>query len=49
MTDGIRLTREQQRRRRHRSIVLGLALAATAVLFYLVAFIKGPGVLDKSF
>ncbi len=46
--DGIRLTDEQKRRRRNRSIAIGLALAGLVVLFYVVTIFKmGPGVLDR--
>ena len=46
--DGIVLTEEQRRRRRTRSIVLGLVLAALAVLFYVVTVVKlGPNVFDR--
>ena len=46
--DGIKLTEEQKKRRRGRSIAIGLALAALVVLFYVVTIIKlGPGVVDR--
>jgi hypothetical protein len=46
--DRRRLTREQARRRRTRSIVLALALAALAVIFYVLTMVKfGPGVMDR--
>jgi hypothetical protein len=46
--DGIVLTEEQKRRRRARSIALGVALGALALLFYLVTIVKlGPGVLNR--
>jgi hypothetical protein len=45
--DGIRLTEQQQRARRARSIAIGLALAALVILFYIVTLVKGPGVLDR--
>jgi len=46
--DGIVLTEEQKRRRRVRSIAIGLALGALALLFYLVTIVKlGPGVLNR--
>ena len=38
--DGIKLTEEQQRRRRGRSIAIGLALAGLVVLFYVMTIIK---------
>ncbi|MCA1244441.1 hypothetical protein LC092_18495 [Stappia stellulata] len=46
--DGIRLSDDQKRRQRGRSIAIGLALAGLVVLFYVVTLVKmGPGVLDK--
>jgi hypothetical protein len=46
--DGVVLTEEQKRRRRARSIAIGLALGALALLFYLVTIVKlGPGVLNR--
>jgi hypothetical protein len=46
--DGIVLTDEQRRRRRARSIALGLVLAALAILFYVVTVVKlGPSVLNR--
>lgn len=36
----VRLTPEQARRRRARSIAIGLVLAALVVLFYVATFIK---------
>jgi len=40
----VTLTAEQLRRRRQRNIALALALLAFALLFYVVSFIKGPGI-----
>ena len=34
--DGVRLTEQQKRRQRSRSVAIGLALAAPVVLFYVV-------------
>jgi hypothetical protein len=45
--EGIVLTDEQKRRRRARSIAIALALGALALLFYVVTFVKGPGVLQR--
>ncbi len=46
--DGIKLTEEQVRRRRRRSIAIGLALAGLVVLFYVLTVAKlGPGVIDR--
>ena len=45
---GIVLTEEQKRRRRARSIAIGLALGALVVLFYIVTIVKlGPGILNR--
>jgi hypothetical protein len=40
-------TPEQLRRRRRRSIALALLLAALAVLFYVMAIMHGPGIMDR--
>jgi len=46
--DGVVLTEEQKRRRRARSLAIGLALGALALLFYVVTIVKlGPGVLVR--
>jgi len=46
--DGVVLTEEQKRRRRARSIAIGLALGGLALLFYVVTIVKlGPGVLNR--
>jgi hypothetical protein len=46
--NGIVLTPEQQRRRRARSVALGLVLAGLVLLFYVVTIAKlGPGVLNR--
>ena len=42
-----RLTPEQARRRNRRSVALALVLAALAVLFYVMAVLQGPGILDR--
>jgi hypothetical protein len=44
---GIKLTPEQQRARRSRSIAIGIALGLLAILFYIVTLVKGPGVLER--
>jgi len=44
---GIKLTEQQQRARRARSIAIAVSLGALAVLFYIVTLIKGPGVLVR--
>ncbi len=46
--NGIKLTEEQARRRRRRSVAIGLALGALVVLVYLITVAKfGPGILDR--
>jgi hypothetical protein len=44
---GIRLTEQQQRARRARSIAIGVSLGLLVVLFYIVTLVKGPGVMDR--
>jgi hypothetical protein len=45
---GIVLTEEQRKRRRARSIAIGLVLGALVLLFYAVTIVKlGPGVLRR--
>jgi hypothetical protein len=45
---GIVLTEEQKKRRRARSIAIGLVLGALVLLFYAVTIVKlGPGVLRR--
>jgi len=45
---GVVLTEEQKRRRRARSIAIGLVLGALVLLFYIVTIVKlGPGVLRR--
>jgi hypothetical protein len=41
---GIRLTEQQLRARRSRSIAIAVSLGVLVVLFYIVTLIKGPGV-----
>ncbi|WEK52356.1 MAG: hypothetical protein P0Y66_10460 [Candidatus Kaistia colombiensis] len=44
--DGIRLTEEQKRRRRARSIAIAAVLFGLVALFYVVTIVKmGPGIL----
>ncbi len=46
---GLVLTKEQQRRRRARSVALGLALFGMVVLFYVVTVYKlGANVVDRA-
>ncbi len=45
---GVRLTPEQAKRRRARSIAIAVVLAALVLLFYAVTIVKlGPSVLDR--
>ena len=45
---GIRLTPEQKKRQRARSIAIGLAVALLCALFYAITIVKlGPGVLSR--
>ncbi len=47
--DGVRLTPEQIRRRRARSIAIGLALGALVILFWAVTIVKlGGHVADRT-
>jgi len=41
---GVRLTEQQQRARRARSIAIAVSLGVLVVLFYIVTLVKGPGV-----
>jgi hypothetical protein len=44
---GIRLTEQQLRARRARSIAIAVSLGVLVVLFYIVTLVKGPGVLVR--
>lgn len=47
--DGIKLTPEQKKKRRGRSIAIAVVLAALVVLFYVVTIVKlGPSVMDRA-
>lgn len=46
--EGIRLTPEQEKNRRHRNVAIGVAIALFVVLIYVVTIAKlGPAVLDR--
>ncbi len=46
--EGVRLTPEQEKRRRQRNVAIGLAVAFFVVLFYVVTIVKlGPAVFDR--
>jgi len=44
---GIKLTEQQLRARRARSIAIAVALGVMVILFYIVTLVKGPGVLHR--
>ncbi|MET0483717.1 MAG: hypothetical protein ABWZ27_12540 [Aestuariivirgaceae bacterium] len=44
---GIVLSPEQLKRRRQRNIALAVVLGLLVVLFYVVTFVKGPGVMSR--
>jgi hypothetical protein len=44
---GIRLTEEQLRARRSRSIAIAVSLGLLVILFYIVTLVKGPGVMER--
>jgi hypothetical protein len=45
--EGLRLTEQQLRARRARSIAIAVSLGVLVVLFYIVTLVKGPGVLVR--
>jgi hypothetical protein len=44
---GIKLTQQQLRARRARSIAIAVSLGVLAILFYVMTLVKGPGVLVR--
>jgi hypothetical protein len=44
---GIKLTEQQLRARRTRSIAIAVSLGVLVILFYIVTLVKGPGVLVR--
>ena len=42
-----RLSPEQAQRQRRRSVALAVLLAVLALLFYILAVVKGPGTIDR--
>jgi hypothetical protein len=44
---GVRLTEQQLRARRARSIAIAVSLGVLVILFYIVTLVKGPGVLHR--
>jgi hypothetical protein len=45
--DKVVLTDAQKKRQRERSIAIALALGLMVLLFFVVTFVKGPGVLVR--
>ena len=45
--ERVRLTEQQLRARRARSIAIAVSLGVLVVLFYIVTLVKGPGVLIR--
>jgi len=41
------LTPEQAKRRRRRSVALAIVLAVFAILFYVMAIVHGPGIMNR--
>jgi hypothetical protein len=44
---GIKLTEQQQRARRARSIAIAVSLGVLVILFSIVTLVQGPGVLNR--
>ena len=44
---GIKLTEQQLRARRARSVAIAVSLAILVAIFYIVTLVKGPGVLER--
>jgi predicted nucleic acid-binding Zn ribbon protein len=44
---GLVLSPEQAKRRRQRNVALAIVLVLLVVLFYVVTFVKGPGVMSR--
>lgn len=44
---GVKLTEQQMRARRARSIAIALSLGVLVILFYIVTLVKGPAVLMR--
>jgi len=45
--ERIVLTEEQKRKQRARSIAIAIALGVLAILFYIVTWVRGPGILNQ--
>jgi hypothetical protein len=45
--DGVRISPEQQKRRRQRNIALAVVLMLLVAFFYVLTFVKGPGVATR--
>ena len=46
-TTGVKLTEQQMRARRARSIAIAISLGVLVILFYIVTLVKGPAVLMR--
>jgi hypothetical protein len=44
---GVKLTEQQMRARRARSIAIAISLGVLVILFYIVTLVKGPAVLTR--
>ena len=44
---GIKLTEQQLRAGRTRSVAIAVSLGVLVILFYIVTLVKGPGVLHR--
>jgi hypothetical protein len=44
---GVKLTEQQMRARRARSIAIAISLGVLVILFYIVTLVKGPAVLMR--
>jgi len=48
LEDRVRLTEEQKKSRRRRSIAIAFVLAALVLIFYVITLVRlGPGVMEK--
>jgi hypothetical protein len=48
ITETIRLTDEQKKRQRNRSVAIAFTLAALVAIFYAITIVKmGPGVINR--
>lgn len=48
VTETVRLTDDQKKRQRNRSVAIAFALGALVVIFYAITIVKmGPGVINR--